>query len=70
MACALHSMANSTSWYAIKASHPGAAPVVIAMSGYTDSSQRDLARAAGFDHYLTKPVDLALLYQLIAGNAV
>lgn len=55
---------------AIKASHPGAAPVVIAMSGYTDSSQRDLARAAGFDHYLTKPVDLALLYQLIAGNAV
>ena len=26
-------------------------------------------RAAGFDHYLVKPVDLRTLYQVIAGPA-
>jgi signal transduction histidine kinase/CheY-like chemotaxis protein len=54
---------------AIKASRPDTAPVVIATTGYTDGAQRDLARAAGFDHYLVKPVDLAVLYQVIAGAA-
>ena len=54
---------------AIKATRQGTAPVMIATTGYTDSAQRDLARAAGFDHYLAKPVDLEILYQVIAGHA-
>ena len=53
---------------AIKATRRETAPVVIATTGYTDSAQRDLARAAGFDHYLAKPIDLAILYQVIAGQ--
>jgi CheY-like chemotaxis protein len=45
-------------------SHGG--PFVVATTGYSDSAQRDLARAAGFDDYLVKPIDMPALYRLIA----
>jgi CheY-like chemotaxis protein len=48
---------------------PAAELLVIATTGYSDSAQRDLARAAGFDHYLVKPLDVAALKQLILAYA-
>jgi CheY-like chemotaxis protein len=39
---------------------------VIAVSGYGGSDERNRAREAGFDHYLTKPVDLDVLVGLLA----
>lgn len=44
---------------------PAGEVFVIATTGYSDGAQRDLARAAGFDHYLVKPIDLAALKQVI-----
>jgi two-component system CheB/CheR fusion protein len=37
--------------------------LLVAMTGYGSDSDRERARAAGFDHYLVKPVDLGLLRQ-------
>jgi len=42
------------------------ASVLIAVSGYGDSKDRERARKAGFDHHLTKPADLVQLADLIA----
>lgn len=53
---------------ALKAARPQGGPFVIATTGYSDRAQRDLARAAGFDHYLVKPLDLTALFQVIAEN--
>ncbi len=55
---------------ALKAAMGQDAPFVVATTGYSDGAQRDLARAAGFDHYLVKPLDLQALYQVIASDAV
>lgn len=41
-------------------------PVLIAVTGYGQESDRQHARAAGFDYHLTKPVGLANLEQLFA----
>ncbi len=54
---------------ALKAARGQGAPFVIATTGYSDGAQRDPARAAGFDHYLVKPLDLPALYQVIASDA-
>lgn len=40
-------------------------PLLIAVTGYGDQVTRDLAVAAGFDHYLTKPADPFTLAALI-----
>ena len=40
--------------------------VLIALTGYGMDEDRQRARAAGFDHHLTKPVDPVLLSKLIA----
>jgi CheY-like chemotaxis protein len=40
--------------------------VLIAVSGYGDSTDRERARMAGFDHHLTKPADPVQLADLIA----
>ena len=40
--------------------------VLIAVSGYGDSIDRERARQAGFDHHLTKPADPVQLADLIA----
>jgi CheY-like chemotaxis protein len=42
--------------------------LLIAVSGYGESADRDKARAAGFSHYVTKPADAAALADLIANN--
>jgi DNA-binding response OmpR family regulator len=41
-------------------------PLLIAMSGvWKDFPDREIARQVGFDHYLTKPADLANLLALL-----
>jgi len=46
---------------------PGAAACVfIAVTGYGQRSDRELSKAAGFDHHLVKPVDIAELLELLA----
>lgn len=42
---------------------------LIAVSGYGDSTDRDRARKAGFDHHLTKPADPMELADLIANTS-
>ncbi len=53
---------------ALKAAHD-APPLVIATTGYSDARQRELADAAGFDHFLVKPLDLSVLLQIISAQA-
>ena len=42
--------------------------LLIAVSGYGESADRDKARAAGFSHHVTKPADPVALADLIANN--
>jgi two-component system, sensor histidine kinase len=42
--------------------------LLIAVSGYGDSADREKARAAGFSHHVTKPADPAGLADLIANS--
>jgi two-component system CheB/CheR fusion protein len=46
-----------------------AMPVMVAITGFGQASDRERALAAGFDHHLVKPVDPALLLQMIASQA-
>ena len=39
------------------------------MTGWGQDEDRRASRAAGFDHHLVKPVDLAELERLLAGVA-
>ncbi len=39
--------------------------MLIAVSGYAQDKDRELSRRAGFDHHLSKPVDLEMLFKLI-----
>jgi len=41
----------------LRAAENGAAPVTIGLSGYGQAEDRARAQAAGFDHYLVKPVN-------------
>ncbi|MDQ3444763.1 MAG: response regulator, partial [Pseudomonadota bacterium] len=43
----------------------GPMPVMIALTGYGDSQNRDQALAAGFDHHVVKPADPEALQRLI-----
>jgi CheY-like chemotaxis protein len=52
----------------LKGERRGRAPLVIATTGYSDPVQLDLARAAGFDRYLVKPVDVDALLGIIAAH--
>jgi len=40
-------------------------PVLVAVTGYGQQSDRDKAFAAGFDHFFTKPVDISRLMTLL-----
>ncbi|MEP7345539.1 MAG: response regulator [Gemmatimonadaceae bacterium] len=42
--------------------------VLVALSGYGSAMDRARARAAGFDHHITKPANLERLDTLIAGS--
>jgi PAS domain S-box-containing protein len=44
----------------------GAAPVLVALTGYGQEEDRRHSREAGFDHHLTKPVEPAVLQKLLA----
>jgi PAS domain S-box-containing protein len=44
----------------------GAVPVCIALSGYNRVEDRVHAMSCGFDHYLVKPIDFAVLQDFIA----
>ncbi|MES2149967.1 MAG: ATP-binding protein [Pseudomonadota bacterium] len=49
----------------LRALPAGAAVTLVAVSGYGRSADREQALAAGFDHYLVKPFDLAALRALV-----
>jgi signal transduction histidine kinase/ActR/RegA family two-component response regulator len=51
----------------IRAHRSGAGPYLIALTGFSQPTDRERSRAAGFDGHLVKPVDLAHLLHLIAG---
>jgi CheY-like chemotaxis protein len=46
---------------------PARRPVLVALTGWDAHEDLARARAAGFDHHLTKPADLAAVEQLLAG---
>jgi signal transduction histidine kinase/CheY-like chemotaxis protein len=48
----------------------GSMPVMIALTGYGQPEDRFRTLEAGFDHHLTKPVDVESLLRLIAAQAV
>lgn len=50
----------------LRAARDGAAPVAIGLSGYGQAEDRAKAQAAGFDHYLVKPVNPDALLALVA----
>lgn len=52
----------------LRASNKGAQPVAIGLSGYGQAEDRSRALAAGFDHYLVKPVSPDALLALVAAR--
>ncbi len=50
----------------LRASSKGAQPLAIGLSGYGQAEDRSRALAAGFDHYLVKPVSPDALLALVA----
>ena len=52
----------------LRASNEGARPVTIGLSGYGQAEDRARAAAAGFDHYLVKPVNPDTLLALVAAR--
>ena len=49
----------------IRARQDGPHPTLIALTGYGRDTDRQEAHDAGFDHHLTKPVDLQALEKLL-----
>ncbi len=43
-----------------------ASALLVALTGYGQEEDQRLAREAGFDHHLTKPVDLLVIHELLA----
>ena len=52
----------------IRAKPWGSAPLLIALTGWTQESDRQRSHDAGFDLHLSKPVDPAMLQELIIRN--
>jgi CheY-like chemotaxis protein len=50
----------------LRQEHADRPMLLAAMTGYGQEQDREATRAAGFDHHLVKPVDLAMLRQLLA----
>jgi PAS domain S-box-containing protein len=44
----------------------GAQTLLVALTGYGQDSDKEQARAAGFDHHLTKPIEIDALKELVA----
>jgi len=53
---------------AIRADAANAGIRLIALTGWGQEGDRERTRECGFDHHLTKPVDLAALQRLLAGH--
>ena len=53
----------------IRAEEWGRKMFLVALTGWGQDSDREHARAAGFDVHLVKPVDPALLHRVVAGGA-
>jgi CheY-like chemotaxis protein len=51
----------------LRAQPETAGAVLIAVTGYGQESDRERSFAAGFDHYLVKPIDTKKLYPILAG---
>jgi CheY-like chemotaxis protein len=49
----------------LRQDYAGRPLLLVAMTGYAQEGDWDGARAAGFDHHLIKPVDLATLRELL-----
>jgi len=49
------------------AANPGRRPILIAVTGYGQVSDRERTAAAGFDAHVVKPVDIAHLIELVDG---
>jgi CheY-like chemotaxis protein len=47
----------------------GHTPVLVAMTGYGQDEDKARAKAAGFDHHLTKPFDSAALEAILQASA-
>jgi CheY-like chemotaxis protein len=43
-------------------------PMLIAVTGYGQESDRARSKAAGFDHHLVKPIDLAVLGKMVSAD--
>jgi CheY-like chemotaxis protein len=50
----------------IRATPPAKAPLVVALTGWGQESDRKKSRESGFDHHLVKPVDYDALADLLA----
>jgi CheY-like chemotaxis protein len=50
----------------IRVQNAGAKPQIIALTGWGKESDRQRSAAAGFDHHLVKPLDLAELQRILA----
>jgi CheY-like chemotaxis protein/two-component sensor histidine kinase len=49
----------------IRARSPGRVPMLIALTGWGQECDQDRSRAAGFDHHMVKPLDVARLRELL-----
>jgi PAS domain S-box-containing protein len=54
----------------IRENELGNRPVLVAVTGYGQASDRARSQAAGFDHHLVKPADLDALQQILADVGV
>jgi len=43
--------------------------ILVAITGYGQDADRQRAHKAGFNHHLTKPVELSDLHRLLAGSS-
>jgi two-component system CheB/CheR fusion protein len=48
---------------------PSDPPLLIAVTGYGQTHDRVLSKAAGFAHHLVKPADPAVIVELVAAAA-
>jgi CheY-like chemotaxis protein len=51
----------------LRASDATRGATLIALTGYSQESNRSRAMSAGFDHFLVKPMEIAKLTELLAG---
>ncbi len=54
----------------IRRESPGESPHLIALTGWGQEEDRRLAKEAGFDHHVTKPVELSVLSGLLSAERV